>query len=149
MNVKEQLYQFCDDFLENRSNIVKARIENIQKSLESETKSSAGDKHETGRAMLQLEREKAGNQLREIQKQKELFNKVNISNSSEIAALGSLVVTNKGNYFIAISAGKIVINTKYYYAVSSISPIGKLILGKSKGQTFTLNGVQQEIKSVL
>ncbi len=149
MTIKEQLYHHCEDFLERRFITATERIQNIQKSLESETKSSAGDKHETGRAMLQLEREKTGNQLLEIQKQKEIFAKVSISNTSKIACLGSLVTTNKGSYFLAVSAGLIKIDAINYYAVSINSPIGKAILGKSRDDLFSFNGVHQKIVDVL
>jgi hypothetical protein len=71
MNIKKELYNQCFSFIENRLLTVKKTMAEIQESLLSETKSSAGDKHETGRAMLQLEREKAGNQLVEIIKIKD------------------------------------------------------------------------------
>lgn len=149
MTIKEELYYYCEDFLERRFITATERIQNIQKSLESETKSSAGDKHETGRAMLQLEREKTGNQLIEIQKQKEIFAKVSISNISKIACLGSLVTTNKSSYFLAVSAGLITIDAINYYAVSVNSPIGKAILGKSASSVISFNGVTQTIVEIL
>lgn len=68
MNIKQELSNQCLEFVENRFQTIQNTINEIQESLLSETKSSAGDKHETGRAMLQLEREKSGNQLAEIQK---------------------------------------------------------------------------------
>ena len=84
MNIKEELYNQCIEFVENRFKTIQNTINDIQKSLQSETKSSAGDKHETGRAMLQLEREKAGNQLAEIQKVKENISKINIAKVSNL-----------------------------------------------------------------
>lgn len=145
MTVKEQLHQECKQFLDSRFLVVKGRIENIQESLQSETKSSAGDKHETGRAMLQLEREKAGNQLKDIQVQQERFSKVNIHSKSDVVSLGSLVKTNVATYFIAISVGKIVIDDTIYFAISPSSPIGKILLGKAIGDYFTFNGIEQHI----
>ena len=139
MTVKEQLYEECKKFLYGRLNTVVERIANIQESLQSETKSSAGDKHETGRAMLQLEREKAGNQLSDIEKQQELFSKVTIDVSSEVARLGSLIITDNGVYFLAISVGAIIINTNTYYAISPSSPIGKILLGKKEKDVLVFN----------
>jgi transcription elongation GreA/GreB family factor len=149
MTVKEQLYEKCEQFLHGRLTAVLDRIANIQESLQSETKSSAGDKHETGRAMLQLEREKAGNQLADIQKQQELFSRVLIDASSEVARLGSIVTTNKGVYFLAISVGAITVGSKTYYAISPSSPIGKVLLGKKNGQEFSFNGITQTIIGLL
>ena len=139
MTVKEQLYEECKKFLYGRLNTVVERIANIQESLQSETKSSAGDKHETGRAMLQLEREKAGNQLSDIEKQQELFSKVTIDVSSEVARLGSLIITDNGVYFLAISVGAIIINTNTYYAISPSSPIGRILLGKKEKDVLVFN----------
>ena len=60
LKIKEALHASCVGFVEDRLETIQKTIQDIQMSLTSETKSSAGDKHETGRAMLQLEREKAG-----------------------------------------------------------------------------------------
>ncbi|GAA4801623.1 hypothetical protein GCM10023330_04420 [Litoribaculum gwangyangense] len=80
-NIKQQLHEACLEFIDNRFQAVKKTINEIQESLLSETKSSAGDKHETGRAMIQIEREKAGNQLAEIEKTKQILSKINTQHS--------------------------------------------------------------------
>ena len=133
MKVKVKLYNFCLAFINQRLLTVNKTISNIQNSLQSETKSSAGDKHETGRAMLQLEREKAGHQLAEIQKQREILNRINIDLINKRVALGSLVYTSQYNYFIAISAGEIIIEGEKFYAISLSTPIAKLLLSKKEG----------------
>ena len=149
MTVKKELYKACKVFLDDRLQAVLGRIANIQESLQSETKSSAGDKHETGRAMLQLEREKAGNQLADIQKQQELFSRVGVDTSSEVTRLGSIVTTDKGVYFLAISVGAIMVDSKKYYAISPSSPIGKVLLGKKNGEKFVFNGITQQIQGII
>ena len=145
MTIKENLYNLCLEFIDNRLLAVKSTMEEIQESLLSETKSSAGDKHETGRAMLQLEREKAGNQLAEIVKVKETLSKINITNQSEKVRIGSVVYTNKINYFISISAGELELDISKFYAISPQTPIAQLLLGKTindqinfRDQSFTI-----------
>jgi len=135
LKIKEALYTFCMNYVNNRLKIIQTTIKDIQVSLTSETKSSAGDKHETGRAMLQLEREKAGNQLSEIQKVKETLSKINIDKTGSKVGLGTVVYTSKLNYFVAISAGEIVVNNKQFYAISAFTPIGKLLMSKMSGDT--------------
>ncbi|WP_047548997.1 3-oxoacyl-ACP synthase [Psychroserpens sp. Hel_I_66] len=132
-NIKQELYDQCSSFIANRFQTIQNTINEIQESLTSETKSSAGDKHETGRAMLQLEREKAGTQLAEIEKTRQILSKIAISNSSEIVGLGSIVYTTKANYFIAVSAGELLVETNKFYAISANTPISQLILGKKAG----------------
>ncbi|WP_396602519.1 3-oxoacyl-ACP synthase [Algibacter sp. R77976] len=148
MNIKQQLYNQCLAFIQNRYTTVQNTIYEIQESLTSETKSSAGDKHETGRAMLQLEREKAGHQLAEIEKTKLLLSKVNTETTSNSIGLGSVVYTTKANYFIAISAGELTIDDDKFYAISANTPIAKLLLLKQIGDeihfrssTFVINRI--------
>jgi len=101
---KIALYDLCADFIETKRQTIQHTIVEIQHSLTSETKSSAGDKHETGRAMLQLEREKIGNQLAEIDKQIEGYKAetekltVNIQNiNNEIEGLEFVVPRHQGS----------------------------------------------------
>ncbi len=133
MTLKHKLYQECQLFINKRFQAIQNSITDIQNGLESETKSSAGDKHETGRAMLQLEREKAGHQLAEIEKQQEILKKINLNLTLQNVAFGSLVNTTQFNYFIAISAGEIIIENKNYYAISVSTPIAQLLLSRQEG----------------
>jgi transcription elongation GreA/GreB family factor len=131
--LKQQLYNQCQTFVDNRLATIKNKIVDIEQGLQSETKSSAGDKHETGRAMLQLEREKAGQQLAEVQKLNETLQKIDIKSSHKIIAIGSIVRTTDLNYFISISVGEIKLKNELFYGISAATPIGKLILSKSVG----------------
>lgn len=135
MNIKKDLYLHCEQFLNDRFKTVKGTIEDIQNALQSETKSTAGDKHETGRAMLQLEREKAGKQLAELQKLKTLLSKINVDSVHKQVALGSAVFTSQFNYFISISTGEIELKSGKFYAISPSTPIAKLLLSKTIGDT--------------
>jgi len=143
MNVKDlkiSLFQFCQKFIDQRSSRIQSQIKELQIALDSETKSSAGDKHETGRAMLQLEREKLGQQLAEVQDLNRVMQKIDISSKKGAAALGSLVKTAKANYFLAISAGEYTSDDSLTYCISLNTPIGIMLLGKTVGETFGFNG---------
>lgn len=149
MNLKEKLYLACNDFLYERHKVVINRIQSIQESLNSETKSSAGDKHETGRAMLQLEREKAGNQLLAIEQQQKVLKRISVQNSTDVVRLGSVVETDKKKFYLAISVGQLVVENQTYYGVAAASPIGKLLIGKRVGDEITFNNITYSIKNVL
>lgn len=140
MSQKDALFQFCKNFVEQRLSRIQNQITDIKVSLNSETKSSAGDKHETGRAMLQLEREKLGVQLSEAEKMKQLLAKVSLQANQTHVALGSLVKTTKSNYFIAISSGEYKAENESIYCISSQTPIGKLLLGKQQNDVISFNG---------
>ncbi len=148
-SIKGNLYKQCLAFLDDRLRTVQNTMSEIQESLLSETKSSAGDKHETGRAMLQLEREKAGNQLAEVQKTGELLSKVNVSKTGTIVGLGSIVYTSKSNYYIAISAGLITHEKDSFYAISANTPIGRLLVSKTVGDVVRFRDQEFVIKKVI
>lgn len=149
MNIKEELYKQCELYVNKRLQTVEETISSHQKALQSETKSSAGDKHETGRAMLQLEMEKASQQLSGVSQMKETLAKINTEMTSKIAHLGSVVITTSAiNYFISVSVGLLIVENKKYFAVSPSSPIGKLILGKKEGESFEFNGAKRSIKDI-
>jgi len=142
LKIKKKLYEACLLFVNEKQNTVTTTIESNKKALFSETKSSAGDKHETGRAMLQLEMEKASQQLAVINQMKAVLDKIIIENTSTISCLGSLIITNKGTYYLAISTGKITINAIDFYAISTYSPIGKELLGKKVGDSISFNNAE-------
>jgi len=138
-DIKQKLYEACLRFVENRFKTIKNTIASHQEALTSETKSSAGDKHETGRAMVQLEMEKAGQQLASVQAMQAVLAKINLKKTGLKIGLGSLVVTDKAIYFLAVSAGKIAIHKNDYYTISTFSPIGQHLLGKTVGGIITFN----------
>lgn len=134
MTIKETLIRKCVDFASERKSHIDFQMKEIKEALFEESKSSAGDKHETGRAMLQLEREKVGNQFYEVEDMFGTLNKIDVSMPSLVVHLGSIVYTSQANYFIAISSGKLDVNGEIFYAISSSTPIGKLLMSKSEGQ---------------
>lgn len=149
MELKEELLQFCWNHVDERMETLKKRSSALQDSLTSETKSSAGDKHETGRAMVQLEQEKLGQQLVAIEKTKKVLQQVDVQIKSEKVRLGSLVKTSSANYFIAISAGSFAAQSLSVFCVSAHTPIAKLLLGKEKGDIVTFNGKDISILEVV
>jgi transcription elongation GreA/GreB family factor len=148
-NLKEALFQQCVAHVNTRLQTIQTIISSHQKALSSETKSSAGDKHETGRAMLQLEMEKAGQQLAAVQQMQQTLAKINSSKPSTNIALGSVIKTSSAYYFLSISAGELTIKETVYFAISPSSPIGKLLMGKKVEDTFIWRGKEIKIDRVL
>lgn len=147
--LKEKAYLFCQSFIEDRIARIHNNIFSIQESLSTETKSSAGDKHETGRAMLQLEREKLGVQLAEAESTKQILFKVNIDAQSDTIRLGSIVKTSNAIYFVAISAGEFTTSKTTVFCISIQTPIAKLLLGKAIGESAIFNGNEITILEIV
>ncbi|MDB4921328.1 MAG: 3-oxoacyl-ACP synthase [Mucilaginibacter sp.] len=124
-------------------------INEAQKASNDDTKSSAGDKYETGRAMMQQETDRNMVQLNEANKLKVALNKINPNIVADKAENGSVVLTSNGNFYIAVSAGVLTVNGENYFAISPASPIGFKLLGQKAGAEFKLNDKIYHIKQVI
>ncbi|MDB4066596.1 GreA/GreB family elongation factor [Flavobacteriaceae bacterium] len=142
------LYNHCIKQLAHSLEVLEIRKAEIVLALESESKSSAGDKHETGRAMIQLEREKLGEQIKKAEKNQATLHQLKQYKSSEIVRFGSAVQTNKANYYIAIATDSYTIKSALFHCISPQSPIGTLLLGKKVGDQLVFNAITSTITAV-
>ncbi|MFZ4929839.1 hypothetical protein [Chryseobacterium sp. Mn2064] len=112
-----------------------------------DTKSSMGDKYETGREMLQQEINNLQRQLNETLNQQSVLQKIT-ADPSEKVQNGALVKTNKGIFYVSASLGEIVWENQKIMTVSAESPLVKMMYGKKAGESFTINTVQQNIETI-
>ncbi len=112
-----------------------------------DTKSSMGDKYETSREMLQQEINNLQIQLNEHLKSQKILKNIN-PNPHKIVTLGSLVETEKGKFFIAVSLGELSFNQEKIFVISAESPLAKAMNGKKVGETFIVNNLTQTIKNI-
>ena len=147
-SVKQQLHGLCLAYINERIAGAIQAIQFAQASANEETKSSIGDKYETGRAMAQLEIEKNSTQLAESQNLKRTLLQLDPTIPNDAIRSGSLVITNHGRFYISIAAGQFTIDDKVYFAISSSSPISKKLLGMKEGGQFFFNKKDFEIMQV-
>ena len=148
INIKESLYNHCMQYVVERIERIQNEIDTYQAAANEETKSSAGDKYETGRAMAQLEIERNSVQLREAEKLKSVLQSIVPGNSTDVVVPGSLITTSKGVFYLAISIGEVMLNQQNHFIISSDSPIGKLLLGKRAGEEIVWRNVVYKIESI-
>ena len=146
--LKKALFEACLAQIDERITRINTSLANIKDSMHNETKSSVGDKYETGRAMLQLEEEKARGQLAQANRSKqEILKAQHVQNLGQVAH-GSLVVTDKGIYYYITGIGQLKYEGQAYFCVSIGSPIGKMMKDKEAGEQVTFNGNTISIKSI-
>ena len=83
LEIKVLLLDHCQQQVQKRYDKIKQSIASIEESLKEESKSTSGDKHHTGRAMLHIDRENAGRQLMEIEKLLAIINKIDVHKHSD------------------------------------------------------------------
>lgn len=145
---KRKLLLLCQQFIQQRLDAARQAMNVAQEAANAEEKSSAGDKYETGRAMAQIARDQAAQQLAEGLKLKAVLDQINSSHPSSQVRLGSLVTTDRSAFYLSISAGELQLDGRKYFAVSPQSPIGKILLGCKVNDVFTFNKVQHRVFSV-
>ncbi len=126
---------------------VNARIESLEMALDesrsemvSESKSTAGDKHETGRAMAQLEQEKLGGQVLNARELKQVIAQIDPTVKNDSVTFGSLVKTSTGWFFFSVGIGKLLVQSETVFCLTITSPLGNAMQGKKSGEHFQLNG---------
>lgn len=148
MSFKEDLYAYCHVLVDERIKRAHQLIEEAQIAANSESKSSVGDKYETGRAMMMLEREKAESQLQEALKLKKVLTQINPGKTAKQVMLGSLIITSMGSYYLSVSLGKVTVCDQDVFVLSPVSPIGNLLMGKREGDNVSFNSRQIQIREI-
>ncbi|MFZ1333723.1 MAG: 3-oxoacyl-ACP synthase [Flavobacteriales bacterium] len=123
-------------------------IESTYISRNSDSKSSAGDKHEVGRAMIQQELDQQEARLARTFLLLHELERIPLTRSTDRIGSGSLVETTNGIYFISIGLGKVTFDKNPVFVISQASPIGKLLENKAVGNTVTFNGREFRILSI-
>ena len=152
MNYKELKELFLKELYSlvgEKVNSAISAIDSTTESKNSATKSTAGDKHETGRAMMERELALSTSQLHKAQFLKNELSKISGDIQFTSVQHGALVVTNQGNYFISIGLGKVNVLGDDCYAISGGSPLGIALMGKQKGQQIDFQGRNIEIIDVV
>ncbi|MCK8491190.1 MULTISPECIES: 3-oxoacyl-ACP synthase [Spirosoma] len=148
IEIKQALVEQCRAHVQQRIETARQAMEAAQESANSESKSSAGDKYETGRAMAQLERDRYAQQLDGALTLEQELARINSEKEYSTVQPGSLVTTNRGTFFISISAGKLRVDNKDIFAVSPASPVGVALAGRRAGEEVTFNKMVYTIVSV-
>lgn len=147
--IKQQLFEACKTYVNQRIAMAQKGIQDAQNAANDETKSSVGDKYETGRAMMHLEKDKYALQLSEALQLQQQLSTINISEAKPNIGQSSLVKTDKGIFFIAISIGKVVLENDTFFAISLAAPLGKAFYQKKKGDAVHFRGSVYQILSVI
>ena len=138
--LKRRLFQACLDQLDERIGLYQQAIAAAEDAAANETKSSAGDKYETGRAMMHLEKEKNTGQLQQVLTLKSRLRQIPLDKPATMVNTGALVRTDIGLLFFLESIGKVVLDGEKCQVISIQSPIGQVLRGAVAGEVRTFNG---------
>lgn len=145
---KEKLYLKIMALIDERIDLAQIAIASAKESRDNETKSSVGDKYETGRTLMQQEVEKNRVQLHKNERLKTELENIDLRKKYTRVEFGSLVTFGKNVYFISTALGKIEVDGKSCYCISMASPIGKALHNKTVGNKINFMGKNLEIVAI-
>jgi len=148
IKMKVELFNKCRSYLEEKIARISNSILDLEAALTNEAKSSAGDKYETSREMINIEIHKLSTQLQQFQKLQVTLEVAKHNATTKIVKMGSLVEATNAIYFICIPIGEVEIGDKKVYIIGAASPIAQALIGKSVGDVFSFNAVSGTIVSI-
>jgi len=136
--------------IDERISSLETALDNSRMEMANDTKSTAGDKHETGRAMAQLEQEKLGKQVLAARELKQAIAQIDANKVHSEIQFGSLVEASNGHLFFSVGIGKLIIQNEYepVFCLTMTSPLGMALRGKKAGDAVEFNGRKISILSV-
>jgi transcription elongation GreA/GreB family factor len=146
--IKQKIYGHYLQLASEKVQHLQQVLDDLKQSGSNETKSTAGDKHETALAMLQIEQEQKRAQLKEAQIQKAAVEKINPAIIAATIVTGSLIKTNKDYLFMSAALGKAVVDAFAVTALSPQSPLGKQLMGLTVGGTAVINNNEYFVEGI-
>lgn len=145
---KEKLIDHCKSLLEGRLEVLDTELDKLQEASGEETKSSAGDKYETAREMITLEKNKVLSQKSTLLGQLKNLQSIRLNLRQTVEA-GTILQANNQWYFISVALGPIKFNDLQFFIISPVAPIAQAMLGKALNDEFRFNNRSFKIEALL
>ena len=141
---KEEVRRYCQEMIETQIQDLSNEIAKVEESAANETKSSMGDKYETGREMMMQEKVKLNERLQLLKNHRIALDAVD-GGVHQSVKLGSLVKTNQATFFIVSAIGNVNVGGTPVFVISQAAPLAREMMGKKVGAEIRFNGRAQQI----
>jgi len=145
---KQQIKEACINLLLQRIETASQAMLLAQESANESEKSSAGDKYETSRAMGQLERDMNAKQLEEAKRELVLLQSIDVTKIYEHVRNGAFVICGPLSFFVATGLGTVMLDNKKIVVLSPNAPLALQMIGKKKGNSFSMNATIFQITDI-
>lgn len=149
-NYKEKVFSTAISRVKERVRLLTEERKAINTGILEDTKSSAGDKFETGRERMSADLMTVEKQLKQASfDYDELCRLQAIKNSSSTAQEGSLVLVDDDKFLISIGMGQLDLDGEKVFLLSKNSPLGEILVGKRKGEEIDFRGKKKLVKEIV
>ena len=144
LSLKTRVHELCIQSIKDKIKLIDNLYLSNKNALDSSTKSSAGDKYETYRAIVHLDQENLSNQLIELNKSLRILYQINIVEHSSVK-MGTLFKTDHSIFYISIGLGKVSLGGLDVFIMSTLSPLYQRLIGLNQNDSIVFNGVTHNI----
>lgn len=125
---KKLVYTAAMSHLDERIDHLQNLVFELEQSKANESKSSAGDKYETARAMMQQELDLLQRQLMTNERLKSGLGRLNPAEKPASIGANSLVRTQQGWFYLAVALGKVLVSGETVHVISVDSPFAQKLI---------------------
>lgn len=147
LEFKKAVIEQCKREILEKISLCENSLKDIKSDISNETKSSAGDKFETSREMMQQEREKNEMQLQKLWKTLNDLYKIGEGVSQKIEN-GTLIRSGSKYIFFFSGLGNISFKGNKIYIAAITSPIGQKLKGMTQRMRTNFNGMEYSIDEI-
>lgn len=145
---KQSVKQACVDVLTLRMNVISQAMDQAQDSANNQEKSSAGDKHETARAIGQAERDMNARQLLQVRTDLKFLESIYVDQIFKSIAPGAMFQLDEQLFFVALGLGAVKVNDKTVMVISHLSPLFINIKSKQKNDVVLFQNKETVVRTV-
>ena len=142
---KIEVIKFLQEEILSKHRSLTFDYEQLEQSLANETKSSAGDKYETSREMIQQEMNKLAEQIQKYELYSQYLQQIKQQESKFTIGEKALVETSMGLFFIGIPLGIIKIEGQTLICISTSSPIYQAMKDLPQNASFNWQGKEVKV----
>lgn len=147
MNRKE-VKQKAVDYLNNQIQIIQKHIADLATDAQNDAKSSAGDKHETGLAMMHLEQEKLNAKLSELINMLQQAQKLPEEKQMDKVTLGSVIKTDKAIFYVSVAIPALKVQNQTVICISPVAPLMQVLQNGQQGDEIVFNKISYQIQQI-
>ncbi|UUV21321.1 hypothetical protein [Paenimyroides aestuarii] len=145
---RKELKQLVLNTLSNQLAIIQNQITDLATDSLNDAKSSAGDKHETGLAMMHLEQEKLTAKLQQLQEMHQIARTLPTEKKVQKVTFGSVVKINQSILYISVPLQAVLYQNQKIFCVSEKAPLVQQLLHKEIGSEITFNTILYQILNI-
>jgi hypothetical protein len=148
--LKAKVYETAISKVKEKIKLLDEERRAINEGILEDTKSSAGDKFETGRETMTQDLLTVEKQLKQGRFEfDELCRLQAIKETAPTVQEGSLVQLGNDTFLISLSLGQIDVAGQKVFLLSESSPLGATLIGQKKGAEVSFRGKMMKIEELL